>query len=51
MPETPSFTTTYSMLEFGRIHMAAAWGQNFFDDFGFGFGINNFTTGTFYSQK
>jgi hypothetical protein len=49
-PETPSFAATYSFLEFGRVHTAAAWGQNFFDDFGFGFGINNYTTGTFMSR-
>lgn len=50
LPETPSFNTSYSFLEFGRTHTAAAWGQNFFDNFGFGFGINNYTTGTFMSR-
>lgn len=42
-------SSSHSILQFGRTHSAIAWGQSFeqVKDFGFGFGINNFTSGAF----
>jgi hypothetical protein len=45
--ERPQFTSMFSMLEFGRTHSALAWGQSFFENIGFGVGINSYTTGAF----
>ncbi len=46
-----SFVTSYSFLEFGRTQSSIAWGQTMFDNFGFGFGINSYTTGQFTARN
>ena len=43
----PMFSSMHTFMEWGRTHTSLAWGQNFFDNWGFGAGINNFTTGSF----
>lgn len=43
----PNFVTQVSPMEFGRCHSLIAWGQNFFDNFGFGLAFNNYTSGSF----
>jgi hypothetical protein len=50
--QVPMISTSYSVLEFGRTHSAIAWSQSFegLEDFGFGLGINNFTTGSFVAR-
>ena len=50
--QVPMVTTSYSLLEFGRTHSTIAWSQSFegLENFGFGFGINNFTTGSFIAR-
>ncbi len=50
MDEVPSFATSYSFLEFNRVHTSAAWGQGMLNDFGFGFGVNSYSTGSFISR-
>ncbi len=50
LDERPSFATSYSFLEFNRVHTSAAWGQAMFENLGFGFGINSFSTGSFISR-
>lgn len=50
LSDVPSFATSYSFLEFNRVHASAAWGQSMFDNFGFGFGVNSFSTGNFLSR-
>jgi len=45
--DRPQFTSMFSFLEFGRTHSAFAWGQSFFENIGFGIGINSYTTGAF----
>ncbi len=46
---TPIISTCQSLLEFNRTQSTLAWSQAFegLDNFGFGFGINNFTSGAF----
>lgn len=43
----PTFTTMHSFMEWGRTQSSLVWGQNMFEDFGFGFGINHYSTGEF----
>ena len=46
----PQITSMFSFLEFGRTHSAIAWGQSFFENIGFGFGINSYSTGSFVAR-
>lgn len=50
LSEEPMFSTMHSFLEWGRTQTTLAWGQNFMDNWGFGAGINNFTTGSFVAR-
>lgn len=50
LDETPAFATSYSFLEFNRVHASAAWGQSLSENFGLGFGVNSFSTGNFMSR-
>ena len=47
LSDRPVVSTMVSVLEFNRTHSAIAWGQSFFENFGFGFAINSFNTGSF----
>jgi hypothetical protein len=50
LTDNPNFSSMYTFLEFGRTHSSLAWGQNMWEDFGFGIAINNFTTGSFMAR-
>jgi hypothetical protein len=50
LTDRPNFSSMYTFLEYGRTHSSLAWGQNMMEDFGFGFGINNFTSGSFMAR-
>lgn len=50
LSEEPMFSSMHSFMEWGRTHSTLAWGQSLFEDWGFGAGINNFTTGSFVAR-
>jgi hypothetical protein len=50
LTDKPNISTMYTFLEFGRTHSSLTWGQNMFEDFGFGIGINSFTSGSFMAR-
>jgi hypothetical protein len=51
MSDQARIATSYSFLEFGRAHSSLAWGQSFMDNFGFGIGVNSFSTGSFTARN
>jgi hypothetical protein len=53
MEAVPVINTCNSFLEFNRTHSTIAWSQSFegLENFGFGFGINNYTSGAFMARN
>jgi hypothetical protein len=45
--DQPAVSTMYSFLEYGRTHSAIAWGQTIANNFGVGFGVNSYSSGSF----
>ena len=45
--ESPTFSSMYSALSFGKYQATLAYAQNFTNNFGIGVGVNNYSSGSF----
>ncbi len=50
LTDQPMLTSTVSLLGFGRTQSSIAWGQQIYEDFGVGIGINGLNSGTFQAR-
>lgn len=48
--EKPQITTMYTFLEYGRKHVALAWGQSVIENLGVGIGVNSYNAGSFIAR-